>query len=79
MEENAERVIEDNTHRARIYSGLTVISGVMLPNFCNIDSDIYSGATNSSSRVITYIRASWNCYVQFRRKRGDDLNRGETG
>lgn len=38
---NNERVIErfqDNKHRARIYSGLTVISGVMLPNFCNTDS-----------------------------------------
>lgn len=29
---------------------------------------MYSGATKSSTHVITYIRASWDRYVQFRRK-----------
>lgn len=40
MEENneRERLKDVKRHRARIYSGLTVISGVMLPNFCNTDS-----------------------------------------
>lgn len=36
--EDEKDVRRYNTYRARIYSGLTVISGVMLPNFCNTDS-----------------------------------------
>lgn len=36
--ENIMRMFKVSSHDMRIYSGLTVISGVMLPNFCNTDS-----------------------------------------
>lgn len=76
VEENDQTVIEryeDDKHRARMYSGLTVISGVMLPNFCNTDSDMYSGATNSShSCDYIHSRVIGSLYTTLRKGGGEE-------
>jgi len=67
-----------NVYVAYIYSGLTVISGVMLPNFCNTDSVYTAGATSLTYRHIVRLTYSTHDTCTYRIMRALAIARRRT-